>query len=138
MADSTPAAFDLASVTVEASATVDILHPVTGEPTGITVTVAGKDSAHFRKAVRELQAERTSEAASQGPGKRAQKPSDADADSNGAQLLSRLTLSWGGVTEKGVPLAFSHEAAQRVYEQHRWLREQVDAAVFNRALFFKG
>ncbi|WP_426751711.1 hypothetical protein [Myxococcus sp. Y35] len=129
----TPAALDLGSLQRSDTTTVEIVHPATGDATGMKVVVHGVDSPTYREADRALRNRRLHKLQHSG---RASKVTAEDTEADGLELLVRCTASWEGFKENGEPLPFSKENARRVYQEHPWLRRQVDAAVTDAASFF--
>lgn len=112
---------------------VDILHPTTKMPLGLSVFVYGMDSEVYRNKHAELQAKRLSKV---GPGK--QRLSAADLEEDALVLLAHCTASWSenfGYNGKLVPC--TPDNARQVYKDLDWLREQIDSAVSNRDLFIQ-
>lgn len=54
-----------------------------------------------------------------------------------AELLSVCTVSWENIEENGTAVSFSSEAAQRIYVEYPWIREQVSKFITTRANFFR-
>lgn len=129
----TSLALDLGSLQRSDTTTVEILHPVSGDATGMKVVVHGVDSPTYREADRALRNRRLHVLQHSG---RASKITAEGTDKDGLELLVRCTAAWEGFTENGQPLPFSKDNARRVYEEHPWLRRQVDAAVTDAASFF--
>ncbi|QQR47746.1 hypothetical protein JKA73_17570 [Myxococcus xanthus] len=129
----TPAAFDIGILQRSDSTTVEILHPATGDATGMKVVVYGVDSATYRDADRALRNRRLHKLQHSG---RQTKITAEGTEADGLELLVRCTASWEGFMENGQLLPFTKDNARRVYEEHRWLRRQVDEAVTDAASFF--
>ncbi|WNZ59904.1 hypothetical protein QEG98_28280 [Myxococcus sp. MxC21-1] len=129
----TTAAFDIGSLQRSDTTTVEILHPVSGDATGMKVVVHGVDSPTYREADRALRNRRLHKLQHSG---RASKLTAEDTDKDGLELLVRCTAAWEGFRENGEPLPCTKDNARRVYEEHPWLRRQVDAAVTDAASFF--
>lgn len=135
------------STAANRGATLTILHPddrvplkqADGSP--VTITVLGKDSDEFVRAERKAR-QQTREAMM-----RRQKYSAADEDRQGDAALAACTTGWSGIPaawlepgatdEAAAP--FSIENAQKLYGNPgvRWLREQVDEFVGDRANFLR-
>ena len=113
------------SAKAETGFSVDITHPVTGEPLGISVTLAGKDSQTYRKA----QAAQYRKAI--GRGKREVTPEEVRGSAS--RLLATCTLAWTGVTLDNEVLSCSAENAATIYQRFPWFYEQVDEAIHDRA-----
>jgi hypothetical protein len=128
--------FELNSIRTALVATVALHHPVTGEPIGATVDLAGPEHPQ-RKAI-QMAAERRARADKA----RGQHSHDDDPDerkAEAARTLAGYTLGWSGITEDGQPLAFSPEAALRLYSNPAlaWLVDQIVEAFTNRANFIE-
>lgn len=109
-------------------AELELLHPVTGEPLGARITLAGVDSRLWRRAVAAVADRR---------GKRGQRPTAESARADGIEILARCTLGWSGMTLDGKELPCTEENARLVYGRFPWLREQVDAFCSDRASYLR-
>lgn len=129
-------AFDLGALdTIEACnkpAEIEIRHPVTGAPTGVFISVLGKDSDVYRGRVRSLadQALRN-----QAAGKAPIENIDGLERKN-IDALVAATVGWRSGDEpvinlKGEELEFSAANARKVYEALLPVREQVAEALNN-------
>lgn len=138
--DPTPAldlaALDLASLDLapgaEAGAAMQLLHPVSAEPLGITMTVIGQDAPTYRKNLRKLR----DMLAKQG-----ETEEDEDPDRREVMRLARLSAcavrGWAGVQWKGEALPCSFENAVTLFSALPWIAEQVGFFRDRRANFFK-
>lgn len=135
--NSAPAAsgFDLSTLIRHDTLTVDILHPVTGQPTGMQVEVASADSPRYRDATRAIIEKATASAPRASRRARQETPRDMEADA--LELLVACTVSWTGVMEGGAQVPLTPDNARRLFTAHPWLRRQVDEAVQDRASFFE-
>lgn len=126
---------DLATVDTRAGAeagfTFDLMHPKTGEPTGASITVRGADSDTYQEKFRECQRRRLGAMGRQ----RREMPNLAQVESDALELVAACIIGWQGIDEHGVPVPFSETAARSLFERFPWIREQVDAAVHERANF---
>ncbi|MFA9200501.1 MAG: hypothetical protein ACEQR8_04825 [Cypionkella sp.] len=131
--------FDIAALdTISACnkpAEVEIHHPATGAPTGVFISILGKDSDVFRARMRAL-ADETIAAAAQGP-------RQDDAERRTVETLAAATTGWRTGDEQvlilsGERLEFSEANARRVYQTILPIREQASAAIYNLDLFMKG
>lgn len=124
-------------------------HPGTGDPTDVFITVLGRDSAEYRKLSAEQQRRRLNKMVKSGRARLEQTDDDLDKDT--VALLAACTKGWGTTAEvlpegaradvltyHGEELACTRENAVRVYTEQLWIREQVEAAVLDRANFLKG
>ena len=113
----------------EEGADLEIVHPRTGEPLGIIISVVGADSPTYRSELHKLANKR----AKRGRGVLNSESIEAD----NIELLVACTRGWSGLDYKGAALAFSPANARMVYKDFVWLREQVDAFIGDRANFLK-
>ncbi|NRD64761.1 hypothetical protein HRD49_23685 [Corallococcus exiguus] len=127
--------FDLSSLIRHDTLTVDILHPVTGQPTGMQVEVASADSPRYRDATRAIIEKATASAPRASRRARQEAPRDMEADA--LELLVACAVSWSGVMEGGAQVPLTPDSARRLFTAHPWLRRQVDEAVQDRASFFE-
>lgn len=110
---------------------VDILHPATGEPIGVTIKVAGPDSQRARKARQSvMNANLRSNPAS--------KPTAVEIEASARKITAKSVISWEGVSEQETPLECTVENVQRVFADYPFIYEQVSIAAANRAGFIKG
>jgi hypothetical protein len=140
-ADTTAAApasgFDLDSLDLsaaaEAGATMQLLHPVSAEPLGITFEVMGSDAPAYRKNLRKLRDMLA---------KQADEDEEEDPDRRdllrAARLAACAVRGWDGVVWKGEALPYSFENATTVFTARPWISEQVGFFRDRRANFFKG
>lgn len=132
-----PSGFDLASLDALTAAQEDgidvpIEHPVSGDPLGITIRVAGPDSQRQRKAYRRMLDARMRS------GKRRIEPEEAEGET--LLYLARTLIGWtfsSGVTIDGEVPEFSVDAAVSLFRRFPFIREQIDAAAASRAGFSK-
>lgn len=112
---------------------LQLTHPRTGAPLEIFITVLGADSAAYKE--RLLEHQRRAMADFQKTRKFARTPEQLDADA--IELLAAATQAWRNVVVDGKPLTCSEAAARTLYADPRfpWIREQVDAAIGDRANF---
>lgn len=110
---------------------VELKHPTTEEKLPMKVKVIGKDSDKFiemsekysRSNLDDLKANKTFE-------QRLEKSKEyAD------KLLINCTLEWDGIELDGKKLDCTPENVKLVYKRFNWIREQVDAAIADRANF---
>lgn len=133
-------AIDLSSIdTVKGSNdgfNVQIYHPGTNEDLGITIKVLGKDSDKFITVSRGQNKKRMAKMTKGGFRTTAIPVEEIEQDS--LMLLAACTVGWVGVVVDGKDLDFNEDNAVMVYERFPWIREQVDAAMGDRANFIKG
>lgn len=125
---------DLADLSTQShdSSTLSILHPVTGEPVGLEITLASPDSAHYRKVEqqvkdRNLRLVRKS---------RSGTLSAAALEAGATDILVGAVLSWEGAKWGGTELECNEQNVRQVYESLPFIREQVDEYLGDRANFF--
>lgn len=115
----------------ERGATMPVLDPKTGDPTGATVQVYGADARSYRVALRRLR-----DAAAR---EMEREPTDED----DALLLGRARAAaaaitgWSGIGVKGEAVEHSPESAVEVMRAYPWLADQVIAYTNNRGNFGK-
>lgn len=109
---------------------IPILHPKTGEELGITIRVAGPDSQRQRKARNAIHNERLLKS-------RNKRPTAAELDADAIRLTAASIISWDGVVENGESLELTSENAASVLTRYPFIRDQIDAAVSDRAGFIK-
>ena len=129
--------FDFASCDVaakaEEGAELEVLDPITNEPVGVYITLAGADSAIHRKATATIAKRRLSN--TKGFRNRALDPEKFEAE--GIEVLAACTLGWRGVIVEGAPLPCGRDNAVRLYTRFPWLREQVDQFVSDRSAYLQ-
>jgi hypothetical protein len=104
--------------TSEKGIEVVIVNPMTG-PTDFVITVKGIYSKQFSELIGRA-AQRLNKAGPNAPA------NDVDVM---AKVLAQVTLGWRGLTEKGQPVTFSPEAAERVYRNPLVRKQVMDAAM---------
>ena len=125
-------------------ATLVLQHPADrtdlkqADGSNITISLLGKDSDVYVKADNFVQNKRVEAA------KRQVKFSNAEAQQQNAETIARCTTSWSGVPkcwveggEDEAPVEFSFENAVKLYTTQRWVFEQADNFVGDRANFLK-
>ena len=129
--------FDFASRDVaakaEEGAELEVLDPITNEPVGVYITLAGADSAIHRTATATIAKRRLSNP--KGFRNRALDPEKFEAE--GIEVLAACTLGWRGVIVEGAPLPCGRDNAVRLYTRFPWLREQVDQFVSDRSAYLQ-
>jgi hypothetical protein len=130
--------FDLSAIdTVKDAnqgAEVELYHPTNGQDLGIRVRVLGKDSDKFRQVHAAQGRKRTAKL--QKTGFRGG-VSAADIEQEGIELLANCTIGWSGMVMGGKEVPFSTDNAIAIYTQYPWIKEQIDSAIADRALFTK-
>lgn len=106
----------------------ELADPVTGEPIGITLRLAGPDSATQHRARLAL----TDELA-EAMDENGRMPAVAREKAR-LNSLARCILGWH-VVEDGQPVPFTHAHALRLLNSALWVQQQVDAFAADRAAF---
>lgn len=106
----------------------DLLDPVSGKPTGITLRIAGPDSATQARA--RLQMTDDLAEAMDGDGR----VSAADREKARLNSLARCVLGWD-IREDGEAIPFNHANVLRLLKSALWVQEQVDRFAYDRAAF---
>jgi len=122
-------AFNLDSINLnEDGSEMPVLHPVTMEPLldengqAATIRLAGMDSAAYRKATNAITNKRIK-------GGKLVKFTAERIESDALDLICECTLQWSGITVDGeVP-----KTAKELYSGRKWLRDQADAWIHDRA-----
>lgn len=126
---------DLNALDFEASANagsrLDLRHPTNNTPTGAWLQLLGADSDLYRKTMRNAQRARLKQIAKT----RRPEVSPEEIEAEALALLVAATIGWGGFTVGEQPLEFSAEAARTLYTKHKWIREQAEEFVNDRANF---
>lgn len=127
--------FDLSQLDAAATAVVEIYHPITKLPLGLTITVASTDSDIFKKASMAQQNKRLKLMTR---GRRIGNAMTAEEmEEESLDLLATCSLAWDGFLNVTTPVPFSKEEVKGVYRKHTFIREQMDEAMADRALFLK-
>jgi len=104
---------------------IDIETP-DGEKTDVRVYILGSDSDTYRKLSREQNNKRF---------KKGKLDIDASEIENDAfNLTIACVLDWEGVEG----MEFTKANARQLFTEHRWLRDQVEAAIHDRSNFISG
>ena len=111
-------------------AEINILHPVTEEPTDIFIKVVGVDSKRWRKGKAEV---------AKKLGKmKAEEIQDYDMDSLSSECLAAATIGWRGVEKKGKEIEFSESECAKLYQFSPFVYHQVNEFIAKRVNFTKG
>lgn len=127
--------FKISSIKDAQSAAIEIKDPETGAPLGAFVTLAGPE--HPKRKALEFARQRKMRASLQKTGK-VQLGDPSDDEQDGIDELAEITLGWDGfVGDDDLPIAFSKEAAQKLYADDNmgWLRAQLFTAKNERERF---
>lgn len=121
--------FDPATVDELEAADVTIVHPLTGKPTTMVVTVAGPQH-QARRALLSARRQRMRDQLAETGKAPVQTPALSDAED--LETLVECTIAWRGCAQP-----FSPAAARQLYSDPRraWLRDQVHAALLDRQRF---
>lgn len=121
---------DLSDFDMVPAATVDILHPTTGEVLpGVTLQIAGVDSEVFQQRQFALADARAK-----------QQKKDITRKQLVQERLETLAIclvGWDGLELDGKAVPHTPENAMALLKRLPWLQDQVDAAIVNRALHLK-
>lgn len=123
--------FDITAFEDADSADLRINHPLTGAPTTMVVQIAGPEHPLRRRLVLDRQRRLRAHMAKTG-NVHISDPEDDAADD--LDLTVACTLGWRGAAQ-----AYSPAAARELYAdpKRRWLRDQVQAGLQDRALFMR-
>jgi hypothetical protein len=127
---------DLTSLKMLTSTIVEIVHPDTLEPLGITITLASPDSAKV-KAMRDERVNRRLQAMAKGRSKTV--PTVDELESEALAMLVAATLEWSGIEIGSAELDCTPENVRNIYADpaFAWLRKQVDEAFGDQVRFFQ-
>lgn len=121
--------YDLDEIRVnEEGADMDVIHPVTFEPlkdedgNKATIRLVGMDSAIYRKAVNAITNRRTK-------GNRPVKLNAERFEQDSFELICKCTVGWSNLVIGGA----SPKTPEEIYEGRKWLKEQADAFIHDRA-----
>ncbi len=106
----------------------DLLDPVTGKATGITLRIAGPDSATQARARVQMVDDLAEAADDDG------RVSAAAREKARLNCLARCVLGWQ-VTEDGQPVPFTHANVLRLLKAAAWVQAQIDGFASDRAAF---
>ena len=124
---------ELSKLKANPSTVLDLIHPDPEQnPTGITITLASRDSDAVKAVMDKAMARRL--AALRKGNQKPVSPSDIDAEAINA--LVAAVEGWAGLTEGGKPLECTADNVRALITDHAWVRRQLDEAMGNEALFF--
>lgn len=116
-------------------AVLELLHPDSEEVIpGMTITLLGHDSAVYRKITLKKQQAALSRLSK---GKKAVDYKAEQIETDTVDELALLTVSWSGFELNGEALEPTPENCRTVYTEWKWIREQAQDFVSNRANFFR-
>lgn len=126
---------DLKSLQLSDTTTIQILHPKTQIPTGITITLQSADSEAVRARIRVTTNQRIQQA--QIAGKLVLTAEQREEESNA--LLCAAVCSWEGMVLDDEPLPCTPDNVRMILcsPAYAWIRRQVDAAFGDQARFFE-
>lgn len=107
-------------------------HPATGEDLPMKIQLAGADSQRWQEEEKRYTDKRLKEINKRG---KMLEMTSAEIEERGIHLLAAVTLGWQNIELDGQPAVFSEQNARVIYRKFKWLREQVDAFVSDRANF---
>lgn len=111
---------------------LELRDPSTDLPCGRFISILGADSDAYRECMREIQRRRTERM------NRSRRflATPEELESDALDLLASATTGWRGLAYRdGTPVPFSAAAARDLYRGFPAIRDQVDQAVGDRALF---
>lgn len=113
-----------------------VKHPVTGEPTGGSLTLAGPEHPQRRALVFQRMRKARAEMARTG---KLEMPDPEEDELDENDVLASCIVDWSGLMQGGQLLPWSPDAARALMAnpKRRWLRSQVKRALDDRALFIK-
>lgn len=106
----------------------ELVDPVTGQPVGITLRIAGPDSATQARARLQMVDDLAASADADG------KVTAAAREKARLNSLARCVLGWD-VKEDGQPVPFTHANVLRLLSAAQWVQIQIDAFASDRAAF---
>jgi hypothetical protein len=119
--------------TIKETATVTLHHPVKNKPflnadgSPMTIDLHGPYSARYRQVLREQQQRRLAAMTAEGVTNTTLGVDEMEAMS--LELLLRCIESWNITLEGDKPLPFSLQAAESLFAEFPYIREQVSAAL---------
>lgn len=122
--------FDGLAAAQEEGIEIKIVHPKTGEEMGITIRVAGPESDRQKKARNRLVNDRLTK-------NRNRRVTAAELEQDALKVSAASILGWENIQVKGKEFEFNLENAETLLRSYPFIREQVDSAINDRALFMK-
>jgi hypothetical protein len=113
----------------DSGAEMELKDPITGDGLDAFITLAGVDSAAFRKAQDDCASARIRN--------QVNTISIKDIRKENIYSLASCTLAWRGIEEGGTPIPFSKQAVIDLYTRYPWVFEQVNAFIGNRANYLR-
>lgn len=123
---------DLASLTPASEILINIKHPATGEPIGVTVSIMSIDDERMKPIKRQIQ-DRKLKLEQRGKNFKAE-----EIEENGFDLAFRAMLGWdwGDNTFEGKKPEFSKAFAYVVFAKLSWFHNQIMEAISEEKSFF--
>jgi hypothetical protein len=113
---------------------LELLHPITREPLKAYITVLGKDGATFQQRHADIRRRRLDRIAR---GLNSAATVDV-VEAEGIELTAACCQGWTGIKKGDADWPPGEANAIKLLTQYEWIREQVDAAIHNRANFLPG
>jgi len=111
---------------------LELRHPTTKKPLGIWIHVLGSDSDAYRAHMDEVERQISKAVIDE----RRTDFTHEEKQAREIEHLIAVTRGWSdNITLDGAKLSFSQDAARKLYARFRWIREQLDKAVHDRANF---
>jgi hypothetical protein len=122
----------------EKGADMELLDPIENEVLtqdngdAVTIKLLGTDSKAYKNKNKSYQRARIAKMAKS----RSKAVDYTVSDKDACDMLAACTVGWSGIVVDKEVIEFSEGAAQDLYMNYDWIREQVDAFVGDRANFF--
>lgn len=114
----------------EKGSAMEVLHPVTLQPMGAKIFLAGFDSQRYRTAQNKMLNARMAL-------KGGRRITAEEVDAQHINLLAAVTISWEGLEWNGEKLECTPENAKMLYSELPWLRDQASEFITDRANFLQ-
>lgn len=125
--------FDLANIDptslADEGVEMEITHPSTGEGIGMFILLCGSDSDRYRNAERKILNKRLSNPSA--------KQSVERLEESSLKLLIGCTLGFRNLVLNGKSYEYNQDNIRKLYINHRWIKEQVDAFIADRGNYLK-
>lgn len=117
---------------------IELRHPVSNVPMGMYITIVGKDSKEFRDYTHAKINERLrKEAYAQKRGKDVDVRTVESIEAENIELLVACTKGWRGIVKDGVEVPFNVKNAIALYQDYRWIYDQINEAIGDYENFLK-
>lgn len=135
-------AFDLADLDTTGACNkgfeLELLHPITKEPTGMFISVYGMHSDRYLELVNDRANKSMQQAATnRRMGKDPELETAEDMDAKELTLLAGMTFGWREIKWNGEAFSFSVPNAIRLYKERMWIKYQVNSAIYDIKNFMK-